>query len=378
MKIIIIGAGIGGLTAGIALKHSGHEVEIYERASQSGTVGAGLSLWANAIHAFDQLGIGNQIRQLGVMEGDGGIHDWRGNDLMATDYAGIKALLGDTTVVVHRADLHVLLEETFGGVIHWGQTISHYSENHNKVFAHFEDGRTIQADLLIACDGIHSVIRKQMFPQSRPIYAGYTAYRGVTHFDHSRVGNMWGESWGYGKRFGIAPLSQNRIYWFATYNAPENTIVPQEKRQATLLSKFEGWHHPVTELIGETDPIAILQHDIHELNPLTSWVDGRVALLGDSAHAMTPNLGQGACQAIEDAVVLGRILKGNPDVKSALQQYQSQRISRANGVLKQSRLIGKVGQIENHRVADVRNWVAQHLPNRIAMKNLIDVVSYRV
>ena len=378
MKAIIIGAGIGGLTTGIALQQVGVEVEIYERVPEMKAVGAGLTLWANAIYALDKIKVGNAIRDLAVLAQSGGIRSMTGDNVMVTDIATLENKVSKPTIVVHRADLQEVLEETFKGSIHYAKQLKCYQQHGDKVCAYFEDGTEAESDILIACDGIHSVVRQQMFPKSKPIYAGYTAYRGIVDFDHTRIGNMWGESWGYGNRFGITPLNQNRIYWFATANTNEHVSASLESHKQVLLNIFKDWHHPITDLIAETPDDAILNNDIYEIAPLKTWQEGRVILLGDAAHAMTPNLGQGACQAIEDAVTLGQIFGETSDIETALARYQERRISRANNILKQSQLMGKVGQVENHLLCNLRNTAFKLLPNSIRMKALVDVIGYQV
>lgn len=378
MKIIIGGAGIGGLTAGIALQQAGHDIVIYEREAELRAVGAGLTLWANAIHALDKIGVGDAIQAYGAMSGDGGIHSMTGQGIMVTDTQSIEQQVGTPNIVIHRADLQSILLDNFDGVIHYAKSLSEYQQSNDQVCVQFSDGTQAGCDVLIAADGIHSAIRQQMFHESKPIYAGYTAYRSIVDFDHARVGSMWGESWGYGNRFGVTPLPNDRIYWFATANTPEHQITPLGIRQQTLLEIFCNWHDPIADLIRNTPEDKILQHGIYVIEPLKSWREGRVILMGDAAHAMTPNLGQGACQAIEDAVVLGQVFQHTTDVNAALSQYQQERLSRANTILKQSQMIGTIGQIENRLLANLRNMAFRYMPESMRERNLMNVISYQV
>jgi FAD-dependent urate hydroxylase len=378
MKAIIIGAGIGGLTTGIALQQVGIDVEIYERVSETKAVGAGLTLWANAIHALDAIGVGDAIRELSVKTEAGGIHSMTGDNIMATDITTLEKHVGIPNIVVHRAELQSVLHDNFNGSIHYTKQLKHYQQSADKVCAYFEDGTQAEGDILIACDGIHSPIRQQMFPDSKPIYAGYTAYRGIVDFDHARVGDMWGESWGYGNRFGFTPLNNNRIYWFATANTPECKSALTSSHKQTLLNMFKGWHNPIEELIIETPDDTILNNGIYEIAPLKSWQDGRVILLGDSAHAMTPNLGQGACQAIEDAVILGQLFCETSDIETVLSHYQQRRIPRSNSILKQSQQMGKMGQLENRLLCNLRNTTFKFIPNSIRIKTLVNMIGYQV
>ena len=174
---------------------------------------------------------------------------------------------------------------------------------------------TTQAELLIGADGIHSRVREIMLGKIRCNTAGYTAWRGVAPAPAKEF--KAGETWGKGQRFGFVPLNRDRVYWFATANRPENENAHPAERQAELLDKFGGWHYPIRELLETTPTGTILRNDIYDLPPLEAWTVGRVTLLGDAAHAMTPNLGQGACQAIEDGVVLAGCLAKFEDILQA-------------------------------------------------------------
>lgn len=379
-KALIIGAGIGGLATALALQKVGIAVEVYERAPQLKAVGAGISLWPNAIKALDQLGVGNLIRSLGMTEGSGGIHNAKGQTLFSMDVDMAAARFGAPTVVIHRADLSQILLDAYTGALHVGKQFTHYEESADGVTAHFANGSMANGDLLICADGIHSVVRQQWLPNSRPIYAGYTAWRGVTRFDHAQVGKLWGEILGCGDRFGLAPLSGGQVYWYATQNLPEKTKIAPDQLHPYLLKRFGSWSAPIPAIIGATPNTSILQNDIYDIEPLSEWVRGRVALLGDSAHAMTPNMGQGGCQAIEDGVVLGKCLQNQAtgNVTAALLDYQSQRVPRANRVLQNSRRIGQALSLSNPVVCALRDVAFRLLPAEVQMRNLEGIVAHEV
>lgn len=378
MKAIIIGAGIGGLAAAIGLRQAGWEAVIYERTAEIREVGAGLSLWPNAVKALQKLGMGEAINALSIPQLGGGIHTWKGEMLVGQSGEALKQRYGMPVIVAHRAELQSALANAVPPeLVHLSAQLTHFEQNSQGVIAHFDDGKTVQGDVLIGADGIKSVVRGQLFPASTPRYAGYTAWRGVTDFAGSTEANYWGESWGHGKRFGLAPLSSGRAYWFATQNAPEGNIIPVGERKAYLRRLFQGWHHPIETLIETTDEAAILHNDIYDIAPLKSWIDGRVALLGDAAHAMTPNLGQGACQAIEDAVVLGAVLRDAADVPTALHMYETRRLARATGIQSQSQRIGMVGQWANPLACWVRDRLVKASAG-LQTRQLDSVVGYEV
>lgn len=379
MKAIIIGAGIGGLMTAIALEKQGIEVEIYEQASQISAVGAGLTLWANAIAVFKALGMSEALMNLGAFEGQGAIRSSRGITLTAASVNQHGKRDSIASIIVHRADLHKLLEANFHGSVQLGHKVTHYSQTSQGVTVHFENNASAEGDVLIAADGIHSVIRGQMYPQIVPQYAGYTAYRAVVQYEHAQVGGVWGETWGPGRRFGLAPLSGNRVYWFGTENTPEGRhFASGEAMKAHVQSLFVNWHSPIPQLIAVADANDLLHHDIYDIPSLNSWVDGRVALLGDAAHAMTPNLGQGACQAIEDAYAIAHYLVGVSNINDALKQYQEVRLPRTTAIKRQSHQIGSVGQIENPLICWVRNQVVRIVPESIRDRGLNTVVNYRI
>ncbi len=177
-KAIVIGAGIGGLSAGLALEQTGFAVTLYERGPQLAAVG------------------------------QGGLHTPSGKTLAKNDVRAMEARFGAPTVIIHRADLTQILQEKLIRAIKLGKRFTGYSEQDGRVHVSFEDGTHDEADILVCADGIHSVLRQTWFPTSQPIYAGYTAWRGVAAFDHQRVGGHWGETLGRGTRFGLAAIER--------------------------------------------------------------------------------------------------------------------------------------------------------------------------
>lgn len=347
-EAIVIGGGIGGLCAGIALQRTGVRVAVYEAAPAPREVGAGLTLWPNAIRALDRLGLGAAVRALGIVDRHGGaIADWRGRRLVSLPAAALQARFGAPIVVVHRAEFWELLADALGreAISYAARLRAFEPDTADRVVALFADGREAHGDLLIGADGLRSVTRQQLFGGPAPRYAGYTAWRAVVPYDHARV-PLWGELWGRGLRFGLAPIGTDRVYYFATRNAPAGSDRggTPESRRAELLRLFAGWADPVPGLLAATAPETLLQNDIEDLPPLPRWGAGRVTLLGDAAHAMTPNLGQGACLAIEDAAMLAACLHGDSAVADALRRYEMRQRPRATRIQRQARLIGRVGQ----------------------------------
>lgn len=374
-KALIIGGGIGGLATAIALKQIGLTVEIYERVTTLREVGAGLSLWANAIRALDYLGLGETIRALALPETSGAIRTASGDLLMYNTNQQLQAKFGELSVMVHRAELHDQLRAALNQDLHLGLECVAVTEDAQGVRVAFRNGEHAFGDLVIGADGLHSQVRAELHGQQPPRYAGYTAWRGVVAFDHSRL--QPGETWGRGARFGQVPMQGGRVYWFATHNSsPGQQSADGEK--AELLRLFSAWHDPIRALIDATPASAILRNDIYDRPPLRTWGRGRITLLGDAAHPTTPNLGQGACQALEDAVVLAKALQATADIATALRTYEARRIPRTTMIVNRSLRVGQVGQWANPVAVAGRNWLVKHLLARFQEQQFAPLIGFEV
>jgi 2-polyprenyl-6-methoxyphenol hydroxylase-like FAD-dependent oxidoreductase len=362
MRVLIIGGGIGGLAAAIALRQAGFEVSVFERAPELREVGAGLTLWTNAVKALRQLGVGPAVEALAAPLASSEIYTWNGKPIGTWDLAALSAQLGAPTVGIHRADLQSALAAHLpSGVVHLGMTCEGYVQDTGGVTARFAGGREERGDLLIGADGLQSAIRCQLLNDGPPRYAGYTAWRGVGHIDHPTV--PIGKTLlcvGRGSQVGLLPIGRGRVYWFATANVPAGGADPPGGRKTSLLERFGDWYAPVPAFIGATDESAIIRNDIVDRPPVRTWGDGRVTLLGDAAHPTTPNLGQGACQAIEDAVVLGKVLREWGDPVAALREYEDRRRDRTAMITRRSWQLGKMLAWESR----FGNWLRDTLFRR--------------
>jgi 2-polyprenyl-6-methoxyphenol hydroxylase-like FAD-dependent oxidoreductase len=373
-RVLIIGAGIGGLAAAIALDRAGIAADVYEQSNELTPVGAGISLWKNALVALGRLGVRDAIHALGVSGTDAGLRTWRGDVLVGSASTQLAARLGAFVIVVHRAELQrVLLDAVGPGRVHLGHACVSVAEDASGVVARFANGHEVRADALVGADGLHSAVRAHVHGSEPPRYSGYTAWRGVVPFPHSRL--CIGESWGLGQRFGQMPMSGGNVYWFATANVPAGSRSPDGEK-AELRRRFRGWHDPIEDLIEATPEAAILRNDIYDRAPLRSWGHGRLTLLGDAAHPMTPNLGQGGCQAIEDAVVLGRACAGATSIERAFPTYEAARIPRTTFIANASRRVGMIGQIENPSLAAARNFVVHHVGGRMQARQIAALIDH--
>ena len=299
----------------------------------------------------------------------------RGENLVAVPAEEFARRYG-FMAVMHRADLLALLmREVDPARLHLDRECVAIDPDERGVTAHFRNGETVRGAVLVGADGLRSQVRTGLFGLHPPRYAGYTAWRAVASLGGDAAPAIQ-ETWERGRRFGIVPITGGRLYWFATRNTPEGERDPAGAVKAGLLECFKGWHAPIEALIEATAESSILRNDIYDLEPLPAWSRGRVTLLGDAAHPMTPNLGQGACQAIEDAVVLAVCLKKAERPEDALAEYQRRRIPRARSIVIESRRIGALGQWEGRWTCALRDRALRATPRALMERSMIAVAAF--
>ena len=375
MRVVIIGAGIGGLTTALALQQKGIDVDVYERTAVLTDVGAGISLWPNALKALYQHGLRPALDALSFISMEGALRSADGTVLSLTTSEQLILRLGLPVMVFHRAELLGVLVDAVRGIpIHLGHECQDVTQEAGGVTARFANGTTVSGDVLIGADGVRSVVRERLGVPGSLRYSGYTAWRGIASFE--TAGLMAGETLGCGRRFGLAPIQGNRVYWYATDNVPAGQRESPGEAKARLTELFASWHRPIPELIQGMDPAAILRNDIYDRDPADRWGSGRVTLLGDAAHPMTPNLGQGACQAIEDALVLAHYLSTGPDVPSSLRRYESERIPRTRSVVTASRRVGALFQVESRAFCRLRDLALRSMPVGLSYRSLQRLAGY--
>lgn len=363
MRAAIIGGGIGGLAAAVALERYGHEVRVFERAREYGDIGSGLSLWPNALAALDALGVGGAVRERGACVPPLGITDSRGSLLSRIDPAAFAERYGEI-VMLHRADLLDALRSHLDRttLVRGAEVTSVTPDGTVGV-----DGAYERADIVVAADGVHSRTRSALWPLApAPRYVGYAAWRMIT----GRVSlESAAEVWGRGERFGYASLGDGRAYCFAVTNTP---LGARSGGLGELRRRFGGWAEPIPRLLDATDPGAVLYHDLYEAPRLGEYVRERVMLLGDAAHAMTPDLGQGAGQALEDAVVLAQAV-GAGDLLA----YDRLRRRRTQSIAQRARRLGRIGQISSGPGALVRDAAMRMTPARAVLRSFAPVLDWR-
>ncbi|MFF9011580.1 FAD-dependent monooxygenase [Streptomyces sp. NPDC014870] len=371
----VVGGGIGGLAAALALHRRGWRVEVLERAPRFTEIGAGISLWPNALRALEALGTADTVRALGAVEKAGGVRDRRGRWLSRTDTAALVHRFGHPLVVLHRADLlRALTEALPAECLRPGSEVSAVHDDGQGLVVQHTGGAS-RADLVIGADGLRSTVRRALWPEAPdPRYAGYTAWRMVTE-PLAEPPAEGAATWGRGERFGYTALPGGRMYCFATASLPPGAASGTTEH-AELLRRFGAWPDPIPSLLAAVPAEAVLRHDLYELPPLRSFVRGRVALLGDAAHAMTPNLGQGACQALEDAVTLAACLDDTPDVTAALRSYDRLRRPRAQAVARRSARLGAIGQLAWPPAVYLRDLAARLTPERATLRSMTPVLGW--
>jgi 2-polyprenyl-6-methoxyphenol hydroxylase-like FAD-dependent oxidoreductase len=375
-RALIIGGGIAGLTTALALQQAGLTVRVFEQADASREEGAGIALWSNAAHVLTHLGCDDLLQSLGAPITQIVRYTPTGRILSAQPLGHLTSRMGIGSFAVHRAEFHRgLLQAVAPDTVSFQARCIRFRQDGGGVAVEFADGREAQGDLLIGADGIRSVIRTQMFGQRTLRYAGYTTIRGIASFEHPFLcpGKLF-ETWGRGSQFGAVRLTQGRVYWFLRLSGPARGA---KREKAELQALCHTWHEPIEAIIAATEETALVQRDVYDCKPLSRWGQGAITLVGDAAHPITTSLAQGACQAIEDAGVLGSCLQADP-VLPALCNYEQARIGRATNMVKLARRLAKLEQWDYPLVSWVRNLLVLRPPHAIQERFTQQIFGFRV
>lgn len=368
-KIAIIGGGIAGLTFARCLS-DGYETHIFEKKGGFGEVGAAISVFPNALCVMDEIGLLDRIlKTSGKFE----------NVYLKTDKGNV---LSKTTpksdypvICIHRADLHRILLKNINSYLHINSGVKQLINLDNgQVEVIFENGDTSVFDAVIGADGIHSVVRRLIINDGAPIFRGYNIWRGVvkTNFDIGYAS----ETYGKGQRVGIVPIKDGVYGWWATHNEAFLQDDSPEGTKPKLKRLFGNWHHPIPELIENTEDI--IKNSLSDRIPHKGWTKGNITLIGDAAHPTTPNLGQGGCMAIEGAYLLARCINKYDLSSEAYSIYEKYQFPRSKEIINESLKLGKIGQITNPTLITLRNSFFKIIPSSIAMKMIDKYFSYRV
>jgi 2-polyprenyl-6-methoxyphenol hydroxylase-like FAD-dependent oxidoreductase len=322
-------------------------VVVLEQATELPEVGAGVRLWPNAMRVLQRLELGAAIEDAGAVASDGVLRSSRGAPLGAGPARGAAAGVDAPTVVVHRGLLQtILLAALDQQVLRLGARCVGVAQDAQGVTVRLADGSTEHGDIVVGADGLHSRVRTVLVGDGPPRYSGYTAWRGVVPLDRSLADRLRpGESWGRGCLFGVAMLGGSQAYWWASARTGERIGGSPAEEKAAVERRFRIWHEPIPELIDATLDQAIVRDCQYDRPPLRRWSAGRVGLLGDAAHPMLASLGQGACQAIEDAAALGDVVAAGADVTVALRAYGARRAPHAAAAVRRSHRVARLAHL---------------------------------
>lgn len=371
MEIAIIGAGMGGLTTGIALKKFGHQVTIYEQTQQILPVGAAISLWSNGVKCLNYLGLTEQVAKLGGQMDHLAYVDGLSGDIM-TQFSLYPLIeeVGQRPYPVSRAELQNMLMDEFGREdIQLGKKMIALEDQTDQVKITFADGSEVLTDLLVGADGTHSMTRTYVLDeQVERRYAGYVNWNGLVEISEDLApAEQWTTFVGEGKRASLMPVSDHRFYFFFDVPLPVGLENDRSQYQRLLKEYFEGWCPQVQHLIDSIDEQKTNRVEIHDIEPFAHFYKGRVVIVGDAAHSTTPDIGQGGCQAMEDAIYLARALQINTlGLQDALKRYQNKRNERTGEMVLRARKRCDVTHMKDQLVtqewyADLRKEQGPHI-----------------
>lgn len=365
MHALIVGGGIGGLASALALRAAGLKVTVLERARELREIGAGLTIWPNGVVAMRALGVTGadkafELRSVKVMT-------FQGRLLIETDCTEFENSYGAPAMPIHRAALHQMLFSALGrDDIVLDTDATGFEQTAAGVSVMSADGKTWSADVLVGADGIRSPVRRWLLCDGDPRYTGVSIWRGVTRASTASMPSAESRTYlGPGHEFGFMPMIDGRVYWFASKQAPEAEQPWPGGHLAEVRQRYATWPEPIEALINATSDDEVVRTDIYDRPPAKRWTYGRVTLLGDAAHPMTPHASQGACQALEDAVILGRVLQRGGDAVIALQEYEARRLARANSFVRLSSQTERMIRLESVMGRWLRDQALRRMPRGI-------------
>lgn len=368
-SVAVAGAGIGGLATSIALRRAGIETTIYEKAPDLNhiEVGGGFQIWPNAIKALRQIDCGDQVKELGMPVDLIHFKTWRGRTLHQLDIRPVAQRVGAPALNIRRQALHRVLAQALGDdAVATGHEVTGYTQDDQQIAVHFAGAADRSAELLVGADGLRSAVRAQLLGDGPPHYAKTSNWSASVEFEHPALSQRSFTLYsGRARRFVCYYVAPGQLMWYCDFLASEDDPDPASPKEA-VLARCEGFAEPVEDIIAETDEAGITGSRFYGRQPVQRWTDGRATLLGDAAHPMLPNLAQGACQAIEDAVVLSKCLSSGEGLGESLAEYERRRMPRTNRMMRRSKMVGRLWHVRGAASSAVRDTTIKLFTAKLA------------
>jgi 2-polyprenyl-6-methoxyphenol hydroxylase-like FAD-dependent oxidoreductase len=366
-QFVVVGAGIAGLATAAALQRRGYGVTVIEERLDT-ALGAGISIWPNALAALDEIGLGDAVRAAGGRITAGAMRWHDGSWLRRPSPERLVKALGEPLVVVQRAALRDILAGALtAGTVRYGTAVTAVVATADGVRLTLADNTVVHTAAVIGADGTHSVVARHLNGGLTNRYAGYTAWRGIATY--SLDPTLAGETLAPGAEVGHVPLGGELTYWFATERAPEGQRCPGGEL-AYLRQKFARWADPVPSILAATEPGDVLRNDLYDRTPARQWARGPIVILGDAAHPMRPHLGQGGCQALEDAAVLAHLVSRSADLPAAFATFAALRKPRTAPLVRESSLIGRIVNLRPAALSALASRVSALVPEPVLTRHL--------
>lgn len=377
-RVIILGAGIGGICASLAFAKAGIDYELYEQAPEFTDAGAGIQVWVKGMHALEQLGVAQKVHDSGAEVRLHQFFNARGRALYRVPLQDFAAQYSTPlpVMITRRALIAALSGAVDSNAVHFGKKAIDVQEDRDGVVVRFADHTEVRGDLLVAADGINSHVRKKTLPNVRIRTAGYRYARSLVRHEHPFGDNSFTMLLGHGNRFAVGDCGNGDLYWLVGIKKPTLDLdAPKDLLKRDLLSRFRSFPEGVASIIEHTEPEDLIHHTVRDVEPIDRWGAGRIILLGDAAHATTPNLGRGSGEAMLDAIALSQLLEGvdlhdRARIEAVTTAYSAQRKPEAEQLQKTSWSIGNITSWQSPVMVTTRDLIMRTVAGRKQIQNI--------